>query len=309
MTRLAALVVAGLLASIALQVVRERSYPQISSPVAEAYFTSGDTVGRFALSFKSVLADVYWIRAIQYFAATRLQGQPTGPRDLLFPLLDITTTLDPSFNLAYRFGAVFLAEQHETGTGQPELAIKLLDKGFAQNPRRWEYLYDKAFIYYWTYRDTRAAAHWFSRAAQVPDSADWLPGLAAFMLVQGGDRRSSRFLFEQMRQTSEHEYMRKNAEFRLAQLDLLDAIDQLNRLLDRHAALSGARATTWEPLIARGWLRGVPTDPAGKPLIVDASGRAALHDDSIYDPLPVEPAAAAPPSPPPGPAPGARPPA
>ena len=31
---------------------------------------------------------------------------------LLYPLLDITTTLDPRFNIAYRFGAIFLAEPY-----------------------------------------------------------------------------------------------------------------------------------------------------------------------------------------------------
>ncbi len=237
-----------------------------------------------------MLADVYWIRAIQYFAATRLKNKPTGPRDLLFPLLDITTSLDPAFNLAYRFGAIFLAERHRGGTFQPELAIKLLDKGFAQNPKRWEYLYDKAFVYYWTFHDPKAAAHWFGEAAKVPGSADWLPGLAAIMLVEGGDRRSSRFMFQQMLQTAEHEYLRNNAGFRLAQLDILDAIDQLNAILDRYQQVTGTRATTWAPLVARNWLRAAPADPDGKPFTIDSSGRAALDPASKFNPLPIEPA-------------------
>jgi len=288
--RLAAIIVAGLLASVALQIARERWYPQTSSPIDEVYFTSGSAATTVALSFKSVLADVYWIRAIQYFAATRLKNKPTGPRDLLFPLLDITTSLDPAFNLAYRFGAIFLAEEYRGGSYQPELAIRLLDKGFAQNPTRWEYLYDKAFVYYWTFHDPKAAAHWFGEAAKVPNSADWLPGLAAIMLVEGGDRRSSRFMFQQMLQTAEHEYMRNNAAFRLAQLDILDAIDQLNAILDRYQQVTGTRAMTWEPLVARNWLRAAPADPDGLPFTIDASGRAVLDPASKYNPLPIEPA-------------------
>ena len=290
MNRLAAIIVAALLASVALQIARERWYPETSTPVDEVYFTSGSAATTVALSFKSVLADVYWIRAIQYFAATRLKNKPTGPRDLLFPLLDITTSLDPAFNLAYRFGAIFLAERHLGGTFQPELAIKLLDKGFAQNPTRWEYLYDKAFVYYWTFHDPKAAAHWFSEAAKVPHSADWLPGLAAIMLVEGGDRRSSRFMFQQMLQTAEHEYMRNNAAFRLAQLDILDAIDQLNAMLDRYQQVTGTRATSWTPLIERKWLGAVPADPDGKPFTIDSNGRAFLNPASKFNPLPIEPA-------------------
>ena len=157
------------------------------------------------------------------------------PTDLLYPLLDIATTLDPAFNIAYRFGAIFLAEGRDRGLSHPELAIRLLDKGFANNPHKWHYLYDKAFVYYWTYRDARTAAHWFGEAGKVPGSAEWLPGLSAYMLAQGGDRRSSRFLFEQILQTAEHEYMKTTAQWRLGQLDVLDLIDQLNPVLDRYA--------------------------------------------------------------------------
>lgn len=284
------LIVAGVAGAISLQVARERWYPEVASPVDEVYFTSGDGVGRLALSFKSVLADVYWIRAIQYFAATRLKGAPAPASDLLFPLLDIATTLDPAFNIAYRFGAIFLAEGRDRGLSHPELAIKLLDKGFASNPHKWQYLYDKAFVYYWTYRDAGTAAHWFAEAGKVPGSAEWLPGLAAYMLAQGGDRRSSRFLFQQILQTAEHEYMKKTAQWRLGQLDVLDLIDQINPVLERYAETTGSGATGWQPLVSGGWLPGVPVDPDGLPLILAPGGlRAALDPRSTFYPLPDEP--------------------
>ena len=294
-----ALVIVGLAAAVTLQVVRERRYPEAGTPVDELYITSGVAVGRMALSYKSLLADVYWIRAIQYFAATRLKNRPIGETDLLYPLLDVTTSLDPHFNIAYRFGAVFLAERRASGLGRPDLAIALLDKGFASNPRKWEYLYDKAFIYYWTYLDPKTAAHWFAEAAKVPGSAGWLPGLAGYMLVQGGDRKSSRFLFKQIAQSAEHAYMRKIAEHRLMQLDILDGLDTLNAVLDRDAAATGSRATSWEPLVARRVLRRVPTDPDGAPFLIDpATGWAALSPKSKYFPLPDEPDASRTPAPP-----------
>ncbi len=287
---LATLVVAGLLASIGLQVARERWYPQVGSPVDELYFTSGDAVGRLALSYESLLADVYWIRAIQYFAATRLQHRPIVGEDLLYPLLDVTTTLDPAFNIAYRFGAIFLAENRRSGLGRPDLAVQLLDKGTAQNPHRWEYLYDKAFVHYWYFGDPTTAAHWFGEAAKVPDSPEWMPGLAAYMLAQGGDRTSSRFLFRRIYETAEHEYMREMAALRLGQLDALDIIDQLNLQLERYERETGEPAHSWEPLVRRGLLRGVPADPSGTPFVIDpATGLATVSTESEYYPLPNEP--------------------
>ena len=293
MNRLAAIIVAGLLASIALQIARERWYPETSTPVDEVYFTSGSAATTVALSFKSVLADVYWIRAIQYFAATRLKNKPTGPRDLLFPLLDITTSLDPAFNLAYRFGAIFLAERHRGGTFQPELAIKLLDKGFAQNPTRWEYLYDKAFVYYWTFHDPKAAAHWFSEAAKaVPDSADWLPGLAAIMLVEGGDRRSSAIHVPadaaDRRARVPCETTRR---FRLAAA----RHPGCNRSAQRHPRPLHSRSPARARRPGSPWSRATgcaprPPTRMASPLRSMASGRAVLDPASKFNPLPIEPA-------------------
>jgi len=294
---LAAIVAGGLASAVALQSARDRWYPQVASSVDEIYFSSGEALGRMALSYKSLLADIYWIRAVQYFGGTRLDmknGVATPGRgrtgyDLLYPLLDVTTTLDPSFNIAYRFGATFLAEDYPNGPGRPELAVALLDKGYARNPQKWQYLYDKAFVYYWSMHDYREAARWFAEAGKVPGSPAWMPGLAAFMLAEGGDRRSSRFLWRQLRDTAEQQYVRDNAEFHLRQLDVADVADRLTALLARYASQTGERPTSFEPLIRAGWLRAQPTDPDGVPFAIDpVTLRARLDRPSQYAPLPDE---------------------
>jgi hypothetical protein len=293
---LAALVIVGLAAAISLQAARDRWYPAIGSPVDELYFTSGNAVGRMALSYKSLLADIYWIRAVQYFGSTRIEARSGGARsrpaqpggyDLLYPLLDVTTSLDPAFNIAYRFGSIFLAEEYPMGPGSPELAIRLLDKGFAANPTKWQYVYDKAFVYSWALRDPKQAAHWFREAAKIPGSPEWMPGMAAFMLEQGGDRRNARMMWQHIHDSAEHEYVRDNAAFHLAQLDAADAASQLTALVKRYEAAAGSRLTSFDPLVARGILPGSPTDADGAPFVIDpATGRVGLDKRSRFFPLP-----------------------
>lgn len=282
----AALCLAG---AMAVQYGRERWYPP--SPAGEdvLYVPSGRALSRMALGYDALLADIYWIRSVQYFGGQTLASRARLKHDLLYPLLDITTTLDPYFNIAYRFGSIFVAEG-APNPGRPDLAVALLEKGMQAVPERWQYPYDIAFIHYWWRRDYRAASEWFKRASQVPGSPEWMPGMAALTAVRGGDRAGARFLWRQIYDGAEQEYMRKTAEHRLVQLDILDELDRLDRALERASAESGARATSWEALARRGWLRRVPpTDPSGTPYVIDPqTGRATVDRRSPYYPLPTD---------------------
>ena len=54
---------------------------------------------------------------MQHFGSTRRSNDPNNRYDLLYPLLDLTTSLDPRFNVPYQFGAIFLAEAPPGGPG------------------------------------------------------------------------------------------------------------------------------------------------------------------------------------------------
>ena len=118
------------LSVVLLTIVRERRFPAVESTTEQVlYVTSPAVVTRMALGYKALMADVYWIRAIQHYGGDRLSGTRQRKYELLYPLLDLTTSLDPYFTIAYRFGAIFLSEAAPGGPGQPDEAIKLLQKG------------------------------------------------------------------------------------------------------------------------------------------------------------------------------------
>ena len=295
---LAGAIVAGtclLAGSAAVQAVRDTRFP--SPPEAEAtlYLTSGRVASRLVVEYQALAADLYWIRAIQHFGGTRrrlVDAGESGARgkgyDLLYPLLDLTTTLDPRFDIAYRFGATFLAEPWPGGPGRPDQAIDLLRKGLDARPDHWEYQRDIGFVYYWWIHDYAAAAAAFERASAMPGAPWWLRSLAATTLAQGGDRRSSRLMWETIHASAENEWLRHNAEHRLRQLTALDQIDGLQALADRAATRLGAPLSSWEPLMRLGLLKGLPVDPAGT-LYDLLDGRVRLSELSPLFPLPDEP--------------------
>src|SRR3954468_24032664 len=108
-TAVVAMVAVLLAAAGSLQRARERRYPDTAVNDETLYLTSGRTLQRLTAGYNTLAADLYWIRALQYFGGIRLRLNPVAAGNdpavagdraaadyrLLFPLLDITTTLDP----------------------------------------------------------------------------------------------------------------------------------------------------------------------------------------------------------------------
>lgn len=297
----ALILVAGLIAGAAeLQSVRERTYPAPAVADDLPYVTSGTALRRMTVGYHALAADLSWIRAIQHYGSTRIKQttapaadaarETTRPYHLLYPLLDLTTTLDPHFNIAYRFGAIFLAAPFPNGAGRPDLAVALLEKGLRENPQKWEYMYDIGFVYYWDLHDYPKAAAYFNRAADIAGAPWWLRSVAATTLARGGDRGASRLLWRQLYETAPDERGRQAAGLKLLQLDALDQIEDLQRKVDGFLGRPGAPPPSWQALVAAGIMPGVPLDPGGTPYELSGSGRVTLSSRSTLFPLPIEPA-------------------
>ena len=275
--------------AIGVEVVRGRSYSEDPVDDRLLYVRSGNVAARMALSFDAMAADVYWVRALQHFGNDRIQPNVPKRFELLYPLLDLTTTLDPDFVVAYRFGAIFLSEPYPGGANRPDLAIALLKKGVSTR-NKWEYYHDIGFVYYWNLHDYKNAAYWFGRGGDLPGAPWWLRTYAAVMLTKGGDRQASRFMWQQMLQSATNEWLRNTSQMRLLQLDALDQIEVLRRAVVEFQRRTGKLPERWSDLVAAGLLRGEPIDPSGTPYTLNfATGEVNVSGYSTLYPLPTEP--------------------
>jgi hypothetical protein len=251
------------------------------------YVRSATTLQRLSLGFDALVADLYWIRTIQHFGGDRKSSRTTGRFELLYPLLDLTTTLDPQFNVVYRYGAILLALESPEGPGRPDQAIGLLEKGLRSNPGRWQYAYDIGFVHYFYTHDYAAAGRWFEQAGRMPHAPEWILPLAATTTARGGDRTSARDMLTRLRE-SDAAYIRRAAERGLLQLRALDEIDRLQALVDRYPADHAAHPESWIDLMNAGLLAGVPADPLLVPYVYDpATHRVSLAPASPLAPLPM----------------------
>jgi hypothetical protein len=244
----------------------------------ELVLRSGKLVKAMSLEYAPLMADIYWTRVVQYYGDKRAKHDANF--ELLWPLLDVTTTLDPNLLVAYRFGSTFLSEPSPRGAGRPELGIELLERGIKANPEYWRFYEDLGFIYYFELKDYAKASAAFAEGSKNPEAQIWMKIMAARIAAEGESLQTSIFLWNEVYQTTKDPQVKENALMHLQLLGVEQDCKQLDALADEFHKRTGRRPTRVEDLVQSGLLPRVPVDPAGFPYVFGPDGNAALNLDS-----------------------------
>lgn len=244
----------------------------------ELLLRSGRMLKNLSLGYDALLADIYWTRAVQYYGGKRRDRDPNF--ELLAPLLDLTTTLDPHLLIAYKFGAIFLAEKPPRGAGRPDLAAQLIKRGIGNNPRDWRLWHDLGFIYYKDMKDYQKASEAYLEGSKQPGARDWMKVMAAKIAAEGGSRQTSRFLWTEIYQNTRDKDIRRNAVEHLQGLKAEEDSEQIELLAAEFKKQHGRFPASWAELMNAGLLRGIPLDPAGYPYLLKPNGKVQLNPRS-----------------------------
>jgi hypothetical protein len=243
------------------------------------YVSSPKLLKRASLGYNGLLADIYWTRAVQYYGGRLHNG--VARYDLLWPLLNITTQLDPHLIPAYLFGGTFLSAKPPGGAGTPDKAIQLVEYGIRNNPDDWHLYYDLGFIYY-DLKNYRGASDAFLRGSKVPNAHPFLKILAAKMAENGGDLEAARMLWTATYQTSHDKNIRANAAAHLRAVQVDEEVPQLEGLVEIYRQRTGHLPGSFAEMAAAGFLRGVPVDPLGNPYLLTTDGHVLLSDPDSF---------------------------
>jgi tetratricopeptide (TPR) repeat protein len=281
-------IVVGLALLYPLQRWMDKEMPGPSLGEETLYFTSGQKIKKMSLGLDALTADVYWIRTVQYFGNKIIEsGQPLTASstknirmELLAPLLNVITDLDPHHIPAYRFGAIFLPERDMAA------AVALLEKGIQENPSQWRLYQDLGYIY-WQAKDYEKAAEAYDRGSRIDGAAWWMSDIAGFMRIKGGSREAARAIYEKYLE-SDDQKIREQATSRLKQLMALDELDVINALLERYRQETGRCPENLGIFAARLRNAGLPlnehvlpVDPDGFAFVVEPSTcRANIAQES-----------------------------
>ncbi|MGZ4829147.1 MAG: tetratricopeptide repeat protein [Candidatus Angelobacter sp.] len=244
------------------------------------YMPSGKSVKRLSLGYSSLLADIYWTRAVQYFGDKL--NQRSMRYDLLYPLLDITTDLDPHLIVAYEFGSLFLSQPPPDGAGQPEKAVALVEKGIRENPSYWRLYFTLGFIHYLDRRDYKAAGAAFLKGSEVPGALPWMKVMAARMAEHGDDRSTAVYLWKAVYDTSIDPQVKETAVQHLTSLRAEADIEQLEERVKIYRERTGALPSRWLDMVRAGLLPGLPQDPNGAEYKLLPDGTVDVQDPTKY---------------------------
>lgn len=239
---------------------------------------SGKLMKLMSLEYAPLLADIYWTRVVQFYGNKHVRGNAN--MELLWPLLDITTTLDPNLLVAYRFGAMFLSQAAPGGAGRPDLAVQLIRRGIQANPEYWRLYEDLGFVYYFDLKDYQKASEAFLEGSKKPNAQLWMKVMAAKIAAEGESFATSVFLWKDIYESTTDPMIKKSAQLHLQLLKAREDCRQLDALADEYTELYGLRPTRMSELVQAGLLRDLPGDPLGYAYIFDQNGKAALNPKS-----------------------------
>ena len=244
------------------------------------YISSPKLLKRMSLGYDGLLANIYWTRAVQYFGNKHHEG--ARRYDLLAPLLEITTELDPNLLVAYEYGANFLSPKPPNGAGMPNRAIELEEFGIRHNPDSWRLYYNQGFIYYTELKDYARAADAFARGSKTPNAHPFLAVMAAKMAEHAGDLQMARMMWSTTYESTQDKAVKANAAAHLRALQVDEDVSVLENLVSNYKKQTGRAPSGFGDLISAGLLRGVPLDPFGHPYKIMADGRVEVRQPDNF---------------------------
>jgi hypothetical protein len=211
----------------------------------------------FALGFEPVIADYYWIQALQVVGDVE---KPAHENETVADLIDLVTGLDPWVDHPYRFAALWLTDSDD----EVRHANRLLAKGIAYHPLEWRNRFYLGYNEFFYLDDPASAADTLEGALRFPDAPDYLGAFVARLRAAGDSLDTAALFLERLiAQTADEQ----------AKAGYVNAFDQVEterraRYLDgareefqrRHGRDIGDPAELWQ-----GGLRVIAQAPAAHP--------------------------------------------
>ena len=246
------------------------------------YIPSGKFLRYATFGYSSLAADLIYLWAIQYYSTPTIDDR----FDHLDHVFSIINELDPRYQDPYEVGAMIAVDgAREVVSAVPDLsrgrgraeyarslfraAFAILDRGAANNPDQWIYLFDAGHIAMMSLKDFDLAEKYFGQCMKIPGAPDFTRRLYANALYKRGDLETSWRTWLDIYNTAPDERTKRIASNHLYQVK--SAIDTgrlkeaVGKFRERYHRLPGELAD----LVRAGLVDKLPKDLDGGDYVYD----------------------------------------
>lgn len=226
------------------------------------YLPSSEYLNVSSLGYRTVLADVIFLWAIQYYGD--YSGRWHKRFDYLWHIYDVITDLDVKFEDAYYFGSFVMAYDAE----ETDMAVALLEKGARNFPEEWFFYYQAGFLLYEQGR-FEEAAKFYRLATERGGMSVPARRLHAAMLSRAGRYEDALRLWQQICVEADNVWIRQIAMKHIFQNHVSRDSATVGRVAADYRARHGRFPPSLVALVREGLLPAVPRDPYGEPYTYD----------------------------------------
>lgn len=265
--------------AIAIQIKIDKKFGEYRVIENLLYVQKPEVLKKLIPAFHSFIADIYWLRSIQFVMSNNLKERVNDT----YLLFDIITTLDPHFKGPFLFGSTFLA-MSGIGANAPEQAIRLLNKAINYFPNHHTFYIYKSMIYYTDMQEFEKAADTMYEASKLIYANENLKFIAAVMYGKANQLAKAKTIIHELSDKTKDSSLRKKSEDLLMFIQATVDMEKLQLLLDIYYKKKGKKPISWQSLINMDLIKETPLDPTGIAYDIDQTQNKVIisQRSSLY---------------------------
>lgn len=224
------------------------------------YIPSGKYLKYATFGYSSVLADLIYLWAIQYYSDYSIADR----FNYLEHIFSIIAELDPRYVDPYELGALVAVYE----AGNLELGLKILDLGLEKNPDQWIFPFEAAHFAQMR-KNYEIARLYYKKAMDIPGAPDIVKRLYAFTAFKTMDLETSWKMWLEIYQTTSEERVKKIANNHLYQVKAAMDKQLIERAVAQFKEKFGRYPYDLSQLVRTGLLREIPRDLDGLEYVYD----------------------------------------
>lgn len=226
------------------------------------YIPSGKYLKFAAFGYESLMADLIYLWAIQYFSNQTIWDRFEN----LEHVFSIISELDPRYYDPYDIGSLIAYYDAK----DIELAFKILDLGIEKNPDQWIFPLQAGHYAHMFAKDFERAEKYYKKAMDIKGSPPIARRLYANAAFERFDYQTAWRNWLEVYETAEDERVKKIASNHLYRTKATMDIQTISQAIAQFRNSQGHLPRELSELVTKGFLQNIPKDLDEKDYLYDA---------------------------------------